>query len=123
MTNEHLDMIERAVLSWPGVTREPGRFNSTAYKLGRREIGHVHRNGVADIAFPKAVRDELIAASRAEPHQADPRFAAVSFYVRTSDDVPRAIELFRMGYDRLTGAVPSPGAIAQPDGAQADDVS
>jgi hypothetical protein len=34
---------EDAVLGRPGVSKEPGRFNSTVYGLGEREIGHVHR--------------------------------------------------------------------------------
>jgi hypothetical protein len=92
--------LERELLSWPGVSKEPGRFNSVAFKLGRREIGHVHRNGVADFGFPRAIRDELVAAGRATPHQAGVA-AAVSFHVRADDDVPRVVELFRLSYDRL----------------------
>ena len=67
---DRLELIERAVLQWPCVTQEPGRFNSIAYMLGRREIGHIHRNGVADFGFPWALRDELITAGQAQPHQA-----------------------------------------------------
>lgn len=123
MNDEHLASIDREVQRWPGVTTEPGRFKSTAYKLGRREIGHIHRNGVADIGFPKTVRDELIAAGRANPHQADPRFAAVSFPVRTSDDVPPATALFRLAYDRLWAAAPGAEAEARAGGAEPAAVS
>ena len=94
-----LAAVEREVLTWPGVSKEPGRFNSTAYKLGRREIGHVHRNGVADFGFPRSVREELIAAGRAEPHQAGVP-GGVSYYLREREDVPRVVALFRLGYDR-----------------------
>ena len=65
---DRLELIERAVLQWPGVTREPGRFDSSAYMLGRREIGHIHRNGVADFGFPRMLRDDLITTGQAEPH-------------------------------------------------------
>ena len=74
-----------------------------ASKLGRREIGHVHRNGVADFAFPKSVREELMAAGRAAPHQAGVP-GGVSYDVRTPDDVPRVVALFRLSYDRARAA-------------------
>ena len=107
-----LTSVEREVLAWPGVSKEPGRFGSTAYMLGRREIGHVHGNGVADFGFPKSVRDELIAAGRAEPHQAGVP-AAVSFYVREPGDVARVVELFRLSYDRARAAA---GGADAPEG-------
>ncbi len=99
MNEELLAMVDREVLGWPGVTVEPGRFNSTTYLVGRREIGHVHRNGVADLPFPRAVYDELIASGRAQPHQAGVR-GVVSYWIDSPDDVSQAITLFRMNYDR-----------------------
>jgi hypothetical protein len=95
-----MSLIEGEVLSWPGVGTEPGRFASTAFKLGRREIGHVHRNGVADFGFPKALRDELIATGRAEPHQAGIH-GGVSYRIRERNDVEPVLALFRLSYDRL----------------------
>ena len=54
---------------------------------------------MADLTFPKAVHGELIAAGRASPHRGG--FAAVvSYRIRTPEDVPGALELFRMSYDR-----------------------
>lgn len=52
MNGELTELIENEVLGWPGVNKEPCRFNSVAFHYGRREIGHVHRNGVADLVFP-----------------------------------------------------------------------
>jgi hypothetical protein len=31
--------IVREVLSWPGVTSEPGRFGATPFRYGKRESG------------------------------------------------------------------------------------
>jgi hypothetical protein len=106
MDEELLTMVEREVLSWPGVSKEtrgtdvtPG-IDVTIYWLGRRQLGHIHHDGVADFQVSKVLHDELIAAGRAEPHRGG--FAAVvSFAIRQPDDVPHALDLFRLSYDRV----------------------
>jgi hypothetical protein len=103
MNDELLAAVDRELITWRGITREQGRFNSTAYKLGKREIGHIHRNGVADLAFPRAVYDELIATGRAQPHQAGVE-GVVSYGVDQLADVDRVLALFRLNYDRATTA-------------------
>ena len=99
MSEEPLAAIEREVLTWPGVSKEAGRFNSVSFTVGRREIGHVHRNSVADLPFPRTVYDELIASGRAQPHQAGVA-GVVSVWLNTPADIEEAIALFRMNYDR-----------------------
>ena len=81
MNEELLAAVDGALVTWSGITKEQGRFNSTAYKLGQREIGHIHGNGVADLGFPRTVHDELIATGRAQPHQAGVQ-GAVSYRIR-----------------------------------------
>ncbi len=34
--------IHAAVSSWPGVTAHPHRFGGMEYRLGKRELGHIH---------------------------------------------------------------------------------
>ncbi len=112
MNDELLASIEREILAWPGVSKEtrgtdvtPG-IDVTIYWLGRRQVGHIHHDGVADLQFPRAVHDELIEAGRAEPHRGG--FAAVvSYTIREPADVPGAVALFRMSYDRATAAARS----------------
>ena len=91
--------IEQAVLSWAGVEAKPHRFGGTEYVIGKREIGHVHGDWLADIPFPIAVRDEVIAAHLAEPHHILPASGWVSKYLRSEQDVAEAIALFRRSYD------------------------
>lgn len=103
MYEESLLQIDHELLSWPGMHAESGRFNSTTYKLGRKEIGHIHRNGVADLPFPRGMYEELIAAGRVQPHQ----FGAhgfVSFPIGAAGDFGEAISLFRLNYDRAREA-------------------
>jgi hypothetical protein len=92
--------IRSTVLSWPGVSAEPHRFGGTEFRLERREIGHIHGGRLVDIPFPRRVRDELIAAGRAERHHVLPDSGWVSFWIRGEDDEARAIELLRIAYDR-----------------------
>src|SRR5258708_33377506 len=92
--------IAKVVLSWPGVTQHRHRFGGTEFCLGEgREIGHTHGDEVVDIPVPIKLRDEWIAAGRAEPHQARPEMGAVSVYLRAPQDLARAIELLRLSYD------------------------
>jgi hypothetical protein len=88
------------VLSWPEVTAHPHRFGGTEFRLGRREIGHMHGGRLVDIPFPRRVRDELIAAGRAQPHHVLPDSGWISFWIRGDEDLPAAIELLRMSYER-----------------------
>ncbi len=93
------EQINAAVLGWPAVTGHPHRFGGTEYLLGKREIGHVHGNYLVDIPFPTKVRDELVAAGRAEPHHVLPDSGWISFYIRQEADVQKAIDLLRLSYD------------------------
>jgi Family of unknown function (DUF5519) len=94
------EMITQAVTSWPDITAHPHRFGGTEYRLGeRREIGHIHGDELVDIPFPVKVRDALIAAGRAELHHLFPKMGAVSFWLRESEDIQRAIELLRESYE------------------------
>jgi hypothetical protein len=103
MNGELLALIEREVLGWPGVSKDPDGTAVSGYRFGRRQIGHVHHDGVADLPFPRAVNDELISEGTAEPHRGGFP-AVVSYYLRGREDVPGAVDLFRMSYDRARAA-------------------
>ena len=94
--------IDKAVQGWRAVAAQPHRFGGTEYRFGRREIGHVHGDSLVDIPFPKKVRDELVAARRAEPHHILPESGWVSIYLRQPSDVDRAIELLHLSYEIAT---------------------
>lgn len=92
--------IVREISSWPGVTVGRHRFGGTEFRLGRRELGHVHGSRLADLPFPLLIRNELVAAGRAEPHHIHPESGWVSYFIRGDQDVPRVVQLFRLNYER-----------------------
>jgi Family of unknown function (DUF5519) len=92
--------IQNEVSSWDGVTMGPHRYGGIEFRLGRRELGHLHGSRLADLPFPVAVRNELIAAGSAEPHHILPGSGWVSRWIREEADVDAVIELFRMNYER-----------------------
>ena len=94
------DAIVREVSAWPGVTAGRHRFGGTELRVGRRELGHVHGNRLVDLPFPLLVRNDLVAAGRAEPHHIYPESGWVSVFISNETDVPRIVELFRMNYER-----------------------
>lgn len=92
--------IEREVASWDGVSARPHRFGGVEFRLGRRELGHLHGERWADLPFHRGIRDMLVETGRAQPHHVLPETGWVSRQIRTDDDVREVIELFRLSYER-----------------------
>ncbi len=98
------DVITAEVTSWPGVEVGPGRFGAVQFRLGRRELGHLHGDRLADLPFPRRLRDELVAAGTVVPHRPLPDSGWASRPIRSEEDVRAVIELLRMQYDRAVAA-------------------
>jgi hypothetical protein len=91
--------IVEALSSWKDVAAAPHRFGGTEFRLGNQELGHVHGDYQADIAFPMDVRNKLVEEGKAEPHHVLPRSGWITFRFRNDGDVENAIDLFRQSYD------------------------
>ena len=100
-TGEHIATV---VQSWPGVEAAPHRFGGTEFRLGRRELGHLHGDRIADLPFPRRVRDELVAEGRARPHHVLPESGWITVSIGSPDEANEALELFRMAYERAQNA-------------------
>ena len=98
------ETIRGELLSWDGVTAEPHRFGGVEFLLGRRELGHLHGDRLADLPFPRRVRDELVESGRARPHHVLPDSGWVSVSIVGPEDVANVLGLFRMSYDRAVEA-------------------
>ncbi|HEX4997893.1 MAG TPA: luciferase family protein [Terriglobia bacterium] len=92
--------VEREVSSWPGVTATRHGGGMIFFHVGRREIGHLHRNRLADLPFPVRIREQLVSSRRADLHYLHPRTGWISYYIRSEADATPVIELFRLNYSR-----------------------
>ncbi|MGE5326418.1 MAG: luciferase family protein [Deltaproteobacteria bacterium] len=92
----------REIASWASVSVHEHRFGGVEFRLGRRELGHLHPR-FADLPFPRHVRDELIAQGRARPHHVLPDSGWVTVPMRTARDIVNVTELFRQNYERALG--------------------
>ena len=95
------DQIVSEVSSWDGVETGPGRFGSTRFLVGRRELGHLHGDTVLDLPLPKPVKQQLLAEGVVERHRFTPSDSGwASFRIGAPDDVSTAIELLRDQHER-----------------------
>jgi hypothetical protein len=103
MDDEMLAEIERGVLGWPGTTSESGRFHSVAFRYGKREIGHVHRDRVADLPVTPEMREEALSKGRARPHRAGSK-GYISYPVEDGEDVSSVLDILGRNYERAKAA-------------------
>jgi len=99
-TQSIAERIASAVMTLPGVTAESHRGGMIFFHVGRREIGHLHGERLADLPFPVRIREKLVAEGKAELHYLHPKTGWVSYYIRNESDVDAIVELFRLNYSR-----------------------
>ena len=92
--------IQREVSSWPEVVVETHRNGMVFFRMGQREIGHLHGNRFADLPFPVRIREELVAAGSANLHYLHPKSGWVTCYIHREEDIEAILELFRLNYSR-----------------------
>ena len=94
--------ISDEVTSWPGVTAGPGSRGEFAFRVGRREIGHLHGDYVAHFGFPKQVWAALFEQGRIDYHPVFPgRPGFGARRIESDADVRDVIELLRLNYERV----------------------
>jgi MFS family permease len=111
------EAIKREILSWPGVTAQPHRFGGIDFRVGAKEMGHLHGENMVDLPVPldaalascnklmgEPMQDGAREGSLLPPHDAYPESKWINYWIRGEDDVPRVIAIFRVQYERLTKA-------------------
>jgi hypothetical protein len=95
--------VEREVLKWPGVTSEPGRFGAVAFRYGKREIGHIHRDRIADLPVTTEMRENILSKVRARPHRAGVK-GYISYPLEDQEDLSVVLEILGRNYARAKAA-------------------
>jgi Family of unknown function (DUF5519) len=111
------EQITEEVTSWPGVEAGPGRRGEFAFRVGRREIGHLHGDHAAHFSFPKEVWTDLFEQGRVVHHPVFPgRQGPASRRIEDEADVRDVIELLRLNYDRVVArhGLPPEANMAKP---------
>jgi Luciferase len=96
------ERITAEVTSWPGVEAGPGRRGEFAFKVGRREIGHLHGDHAAHFAFAKDAWAELRREGRIVDHPVFPgREGPAARRIEGDADVEDVIAMMRLNYERI----------------------
>jgi len=93
-----VDRLVDEVGSWHGVTVGEHRFGGTEWRVGPREIGHVHGWGMLDIAYLRALRDALVERGDTGVHHLLDESGWTTFYIEDPDDYDHALWLVRLSY-------------------------
>ena len=97
------ERITEEVTSWPGVTAGPGRRGEFAFRVGGREIGHLHGDHAAHFGFPKGLWLELREQGRITEHPVFPgKQGPAARRIESEEDVEDVIALLRLNYERAT---------------------
>lgn len=99
-TTRASERITEEVTSWEGVEAGPGRRGEFAFKVGKREIGHLHGDASAHFFFPKERWAALREEGRIEPHPVFPtREGPAARRIEAEEDVADVIALMRLNYE------------------------
>jgi hypothetical protein len=94
------ERITAEVTSWDGIEAGAGRRGEFAFRLGRREIGHLHGDHAAHFFFGPQRWEELAAQGRIVEHPVFPgRHGPAARRIEDDGDVDDVIALLRLSYE------------------------
>ncbi|WP_331235651.1 luciferase domain-containing protein [Natronorarus salvus] len=93
-----VDRLVREVSEWEHVTAGEHRFGGTEFRVGPREIGHVHSWGMLDIAYLGALRDALVEEGHTGVHHLLTESGWTTFHITAEADYDHARWLLRLSY-------------------------
>jgi hypothetical protein len=104
------ERIAAELATWAGVEIDRSEEGETAFKLGARELGHLHGDGVAHFSFPKSTWRELHDRGRITHHPVFPgQEGPGARRILTESDERDVVLLFRSIYDRIVARLGVPG--------------
>ena len=88
----------------------PGRRGEFAFKVGRRELGHLHGDRSAHFFFSKELWHELSGEDRITDHPVFPgKIGPAARRIDSQDDVEDVIAMMRLNYERIAARHPVRG--------------
>ena len=94
------ERITAEVTSWDGVEAGPGRRGEFGFRLGIRQLGHLHGDHSAHFFFPRERWEELAAEGRIVEHPVFPgKHGPAARRIADEADVEDVIALLRINYD------------------------
>jgi hypothetical protein len=97
--------ITEEVTSWPDVEAGFGKRGEYGFRVGGKEIGHLHGDTTAHLFFPRDLWRELYAEGRIEHHPVFPnREGPASRRITSEADVIDVIAMLRLRYEGVHAA-------------------
>lgn len=96
---KYIDDIETELSDWEGVSLTLHKYGGTQFNVYKKEIAHIHSNGLLDILFDKKTKEHLLKEGKISHHHAFENSGWISFYVKTEGDKDYAAELLRKAYE------------------------
>lgn len=87
---ETVTELTNAAGRWEGIAIVDHRFGGTEFTPGPREIGHVHRWGMLDIPYRRALREALVGEGLTGGHHLPPESGWTTCYILSPVDAARA---------------------------------
>ena len=110
ITRTASEQITAEVTAWPGVEAGIGHRGEFGFRVGRRELGHLHGDHAAHFSFPKEVWAELFAQRRVVHHPVFPgKPGPAARRIEDESDVRDVIALLRLNYDGVVARHGVPG--------------
>ena len=95
---DYIDDIEKEVLSWEKTSARIHKFGGIQFDHDKKEIGHIHSNGLLDILFSKEIKGKFLMEGKVKGHHTFRNSGWITFQIKAQKDKAIAIELLRYSY-------------------------
>lgn len=95
---DYIDDIEREMSQWEGVNINLHKYGGLQFNYNKREIGHIHGNGLLDMLLSSKLKQQLMQEGKILDHHVFKDTGWISFYIKTEADRDYALRLLKLGY-------------------------
>lgn len=94
-----LDTLEHEVSRWPGVVVSLHPYGGLQFNIGNREIGHLHGNGLLDVALSRSLKAEILQQyPTVLDHHLFKDSGWISFWIKHQTEYETALAILRKAY-------------------------